>query len=92
MDEKQTPQTQPPQTQPQTTQQPQPAGPKPYYRRELSQKHMETLLAQVHALLLPSRGKLGRVVYSIDGGGEAMVTKQASGTLLVELFKGKCPC
>jgi hypothetical protein len=88
MDEKQT--TQMPQTQAQT--QTPPAGPRPYYRKELLQRQLAALLAQVHGTLIPSRGKVGVTVYAIDGGGEAMVTKQPSGTLVVELFKGKCPC
>ena len=85
MDEKQS--TQVAGTQAQTQ-----SGPRPYYRKELLQRQLAALLAQVHGTLIPTRGRPGVTVYAIDGGGEAMVTKQASGTLLVELFKGKCPC
>lgn len=70
--------------------------PRPYFSKSLGLEQAASLLAQIHAAGQPTRAKTiegARVrVYTVDGGGEAMVTEIDRAMLKVELFKGKCPC
>ena len=77
---------------PQSVTLPAPRTPKPYYSHELQAERAARMLGQLHAVLVPSRGRTDAKVYKVDGGGEALVTSRPGGMLQIELFKGKCPC
>lgn len=64
---------------------------KPYYDQTLSASETKRTLTQLKAKP-SSRSTATASVYSIAGGGEAMVERAGAGTFRVRLYKGQCPC
>lgn len=63
-----------------------------YYDKTLVPADVKETLAGLGARKNAARSKAGTTVYSIKGGGEAMVEALAGGKLRVRLYAGKCPC
>lgn len=63
-----------------------------YYDKTLVTADAREQLTALGAKKNAARSKPGTTVYSIKGGGEAMVETVAGGKLRVRLYAGKCPC
>ena len=63
-----------------------------YYDSTMTAAATKAQLSQLGAKKNAGRSKPGTTVYSINGGGEAMVEATAGGKMRVRLYAGKCPC
>lgn len=63
-----------------------------YYDKTLSSADAREQLTSLGAKKNTARSKPGTTVYSIKGGGEAMVEAVAGGKMRMRLYAGKCPC
>ena len=62
-----------------------------YFDKTLSKEAAASLLTQIGAKAAPGRSQPGKKVYTINGGGEAMV-EVVGGQYRVRCYKGQCPC
>lgn len=62
-----------------------------YYDQTLTKESAAKLLKSLEAKKDARRSKATVYVYTIQGGGEAMVEEKAA-KFRVRLFKGACPC
>lgn len=65
---------------------------KPYYDQMLTASDLKRTLTQLNAKYAAARSTPEASVYTVAGGGEAMVERAAGGKLRLRLYKGKCPC
>lgn len=63
-----------------------------YYDKTLVSADVKDTLTNLGAKKNAARSKPGTTVYSIKGGGEAMVEALNGGRMRVRLYAGKCPC
>lgn len=63
-----------------------------YFDKTYSTADAKAQLTALSAKKNASRSKPGTTVYSIAGGGEAMVEAVSGGKMRVRLYAGKCPC
>lgn len=65
---------------------------KPYYDQMLTASDLKRTLTQLNAKYAAARSTPAASVYTVAGGGEAMVERASGGKLRLRLYKGKCPC
>lgn len=63
-----------------------------YFDKTFAAADARQQLTDLSARKNAARSKPGTTVYSIKGGGEAMVEALAGGKLRIRLYAGKCPC
>lgn len=63
-----------------------------YYDQTMPLAKAKTTLSGLGAKLNPNRSTPDAYVYSMRGGGEAMVERVGGGDVRVRMYKGKCPC
>jgi len=64
-----------------------------YYDKKLSKAEALQQLKKLGAVPNAARSKSGVAkVFTINGGGEAMVTVDAAGLYRLQLYAGACPC
>jgi hypothetical protein len=63
-----------------------------YYDQMMPLAKAKQTLTGIGAKLNGNRSTTEAYVYSLRGGGEAMVEKAGSGDVRVRMYKGKCPC
>lgn len=63
-----------------------------YFDKTYTAADAKSQLTALSAKKNAARSKAGTTVYSIAGGGEAMVEALAGGKMRVRLYAGKCPC